>query len=103
MKSDFSYDPVTGIDEADAPGETAEIFADIRRTMNIPVVTSIWQGLAGMGDVLRQAWSGSKPIFEAAEPEGCVPWCGVSSGGPETESQNERLPLTTHGAGGARV
>jgi hypothetical protein len=77
MKSDFAYDPVTGIDEADATGETAEIFADIRRTMNIPVVTSIWQGLAGMGDGLRQAWSGSKPIFEAGESEDRKPQFAV--------------------------
>jgi hypothetical protein len=45
--------------------------------MNIPVVTSIWQGLAGMGDGLRQAWSGSKPIFEAGEPEDRKPQFAV--------------------------
>ena len=41
MSADFSYDPVTAIDEATATGVTAEIFADIRQTMGIPLITSI--------------------------------------------------------------
>jgi hypothetical protein len=30
MNADFSYDPVTAVDEATATGATADIFADIR-------------------------------------------------------------------------
>ena len=48
MSDDFAYDPVTAVDEASATGRTAEIFADIRETMGIPLVTSIWRGLADM-------------------------------------------------------
>jgi hypothetical protein len=48
MGSDLSYDPVTAVDEASATGESAAIFADIRQTMGISLVTSIWCGLAGM-------------------------------------------------------
>jgi hypothetical protein len=46
--SDFAYDPVTAVDESAAVGDTAVVFAEIRRTMGIPLVTSIWRGLAGM-------------------------------------------------------
>jgi hypothetical protein len=49
---DFAYDPVTAIDESSAVGDTAVLFADIRQTMGIPLVTSIWRGLAGMDDML---------------------------------------------------
>lgn len=66
--SDFAYDPVTAIDESAAVGDTA-VFAEIRRTMGIPRVTSIWRGLAGMDDSLRPAWDAAKPIYESGEPE----------------------------------
>lgn len=69
MNADFSYDPVTAVDEASATGRTAEIFADIRRTMGIPLVTSIWRGLAGMGDSLDQVWALTRPIHESGLPE----------------------------------
>jgi len=62
-RTDISYDPVTAMDEASATGETAEIFADIRLTMGIPLITSIWRGLAGMEDSLPVAWAMAKPVF----------------------------------------
>ena len=67
--SDFAYDPVTAIDESAAAGDTALIFAEIRRTMDIPLVTSIWRGLAGMDNSLRPTWDAAKPIYESGEPE----------------------------------
>ena len=69
MTADFAYDPVTAIDEAQATGETAVLLAEIRQTMRIPLVTSIWRGLAGMDDCLRLAWAAAKPIYESGEPE----------------------------------
>jgi len=69
MSSDFSYDPVTAVDESTATGATAEIFADIRATMGIPLVTSIWRGLAGMGDSLSTVWNATKPIYLSGHPE----------------------------------
>jgi hypothetical protein len=68
MTADFAYDPVTAIDEAQAVGETP-LFGEIRQTMRIPLVTSIWRGLAGMDDNLRPAWVAAKPIYESGEPE----------------------------------
>jgi hypothetical protein len=50
MATDFAYDPVTAIDEAKPVEETAVLFPKIRQTMRIPLVTSIWRGLAGMDD-----------------------------------------------------
>ena len=69
MSADFSYDPVTAVDESTATGATAEIFADIRETMGIPLVTSIWRGLAGMGDSLQTVWNAAKPIYLSGHPE----------------------------------
>ncbi len=67
--SDFLYDPVTAIDESDATGITAEIFKDIRITMSIPFITSIWRGLAGMENNLEKVWSIAKPIYQSGEPQ----------------------------------
>lgn len=69
MSTDFSYDPVTAVDEATATGATAEIFADIRATMGIPLITSIWRGLAGMDDDLAKVWQEAKPIYLSGHPE----------------------------------
>ena len=69
MRADFSYDPVTGVDEATATGATAAVFADIRDTMRIPLVTSIWRGLAGIGDSLHTVWNAAKPIYLSGHPE----------------------------------
>lgn len=69
MSTDFSYDPVTAVDEATATGTTAEIFADIRDTMGIPLVTSIWRGLAGMGDSLQTVWNAAKPVYLSGHAE----------------------------------
>ena len=53
MNSDISYDPVSAIDENEAVGLNADIFLDIRQTMKIPLVTSIWRGLADIDDSLE--------------------------------------------------
>ena len=66
---DFSYDPVTAISEEQAKGKTAEIFLDIRKTMNIPLITSIWRGLASMENSLEEVWSLTKPIYLSGIPE----------------------------------
>ena len=71
MSSEISYDPVTAIDENKAVGSMANIFEDIRDTMNIPLVTSIWRGLAGMEkNSLDKVWNMAKPIYEQENSEG---------------------------------
>ncbi len=66
---DFSYDPVTAINEDQATGKTAEIFLDIKKTMQIPLITSIWRGLAGMNNSLEDIWILTKPIYLSGTPE----------------------------------
>tara|TARA_B100000686_G_C16784322_1_gene974133 strand:- start:1628 stop:2461 length:834 start_codon:yes stop_codon:yes gene_type:complete len=68
-KDEFSYNPVTAIQEKNAPKEIAKIFADIRKTMGIPIVTSIWRGLANNDDILKTIWELTKPIYLTGEPE----------------------------------
>lgn len=73
MTVDFSYDPVSVADEATASGRTAEIFEDIRATMCIPILTSIWRALASWDDCLERTWSNVKPIYVSRLPELILP------------------------------
>jgi hypothetical protein len=66
--SSARHNAVTALAEADATGETAEIFADIRATMQIPLLTSIWRILADFDGGLRAAWDATKPLYESGQP-----------------------------------
>jgi hypothetical protein len=61
------------------------LFAEIRQTMGIPLVTSIWRGLAGMDDSLRLAWAAAKPIYESGEPEHALARSVAAVGLPRPE------------------
>ena len=69
MRTDFAYDPAAVLEEADASGPVAATFAEIRRTMGIPLVTSIWRALAGMDDALDRTWAAARGIYASGEPE----------------------------------
>ncbi len=60
-------DPVSAISETEATGETAAIFADIRATMEIPLITSIWRSLYDVEDGLPTAWRAVKPIYQSGQ------------------------------------
>ena len=50
-------DSVAAIPEADARGETAEIFADIRKVLGTSVVNLIWRNLATVPCALSWTWA----------------------------------------------
>jgi hypothetical protein len=61
----LSADPVPAIAEADAKGEIADLYADIRATLGTPLVNLIWRALAAVPDGLAWAWPSVKPLYEA--------------------------------------
>jgi hypothetical protein len=56
-------DPVPGITEANATGEIAEIFTDIRRVLRVDVVNLIWRHLATIPGALPRAWESLRPLY----------------------------------------
>ena len=64
--------PVTAIAEEDATGEVADIFADIRDSMEIPLITSIWRILVDIEDGLRASWDVTKPVYETGQPQAAL-------------------------------
>ena len=68
MDNRDQHDPVIAISESEATGETAAIFADIRQTMQIPLVTSIWRTLVDIEGGLSATWEIAKPLYETGQP-----------------------------------
>lgn len=62
-----STDPVPAITEADAIGEIAELYADIRATLGVPVVNLIWRYLATMPGALAWTWSSVRPLYVSGQ------------------------------------
>lgn len=65
----MSGDPVPAITEAEARGETAEIFADLRATLGVNVVNLIWRHFATFPGALAWAWRTLKPLYVAGRVE----------------------------------
>jgi hypothetical protein len=63
MTNPTQSDPVPAISEKDARGVTADIFADIRSTLNVEVVNLIWRHLATMPGALEWVWDSLKPLY----------------------------------------
>ncbi len=64
--------PVTALAETDATGEIADIFADIRETMELPLITSIWRILVDIDDGLSTAWHATKPLYQTGQPQAAL-------------------------------
>ncbi len=52
------------IPEAEATGDIAALYADIRQTIGVPLVNLIWRNLATIPGALDWAWSTLKPAYE---------------------------------------
>ena len=62
-------DTITAVAETDATGEVADVFADIRATMDLPLITSVWRILAHIQEGLKPAWAAAKTLYETGRPQ----------------------------------
>jgi hypothetical protein len=56
---------VAAIGEADARGDIAELYADIRATLGVPVVNLVWRHLASIDGALPWAWQAVRPAYRS--------------------------------------
>ena len=56
-------DPIPAVTEAEATGDIAAIFADIRAVYRVGVVNLIWRHLATIPDALPWAWAAIRPVY----------------------------------------
>lgn len=75
----YGRDPVSAIVETEATGEIAGIFADIRETMEIPLLTSIWRTLVSVEGGLHAVWKAAKPLYQTGQPQAAL--AGIVSSG----------------------
>jgi hypothetical protein len=62
-------DALEVISERDARGEIADIYADIRATMGLPVVNLVWRHFATLDGGLRHAWNALRPVYASGAAE----------------------------------
>jgi hypothetical protein len=66
--TDILQDPLPAVTEANASPEIAEIFSDIRNTLDVSVVNLIWRHLATMPGALDWVWTTVKPLYVEYAP-----------------------------------
>jgi hypothetical protein len=61
--TEILQDPLPAVTEANASPAVAEIFSDIRNTLDVSVVNLIWRHLATMPGALDWVWTSVKPLY----------------------------------------
>ena len=59
----MAKDTLPAIGESEATGEIAELYADIRETLNVTAINYVWRHIATIDGGLRWAWDAAKPMF----------------------------------------
>jgi hypothetical protein len=65
----MAAEPVPAVTEAEARGETAAIFADLRATTGVALVNLIWRHLATIPGALPAAWGALRPLYASGAVE----------------------------------
>jgi hypothetical protein len=63
-----AQESVASVLEADAKGDIADIYADIRKVLGTSVVNLIWRNLATMPGALAWTWSTVRPLYLGQAP-----------------------------------
>ena len=65
----MAKDALPAISESEATGEIAELYADIRGTLNVTAINYVWRHIATIDGGLRWAWEAAKPMFVSGRVE----------------------------------
>jgi hypothetical protein len=65
----MAKDTLPAISESSASGEIAELYADIRQTLNVTAINYVWRHIATIDGGLRWAWEAAKPMFVSGRVE----------------------------------
>jgi len=85
--------PVTAVSEAEVTGETARIFAEVRETMGLPLITSIWRILTDIEDALPTSWAAVKPLYETGKPAAALGLLMSNATLPIPETEPRGIPV----------
>jgi hypothetical protein len=59
----MAKDTLPAVSETGATGEIAELYSDIRETLNVSAINYVWRHIATIDGGLRWAWEAAKPMF----------------------------------------
>jgi hypothetical protein len=59
----MAKDTLLAVSEAGATGEIAELYEDIRETLQVTAINYVWRHIATIDGGLRWAWEAAKPMF----------------------------------------
>lgn len=62
-------DTLPAVSETGATGEIAELYTDIRKTLNVSAINYVWRHIATIDGGLRWAWEAAKPMFISGRVE----------------------------------
>ena len=65
----MAKDTLPAVSESGATGEVAELYADIRETLNVSAINYVWRHIATIDGGLRWAWQAAKPMFVSGRVE----------------------------------
>lgn len=65
----MAKDTLPAVSEHGATGEIAELYADIRETLNVNAINYVWRHIATIDGGLRWAWEAAKPMFVSGRVE----------------------------------
>ena len=65
----MTKETLPAISESEASGEIAELYADIRATLNVTAINYVWRHIATIDGGLRWAWEAAKPMFVSGRVE----------------------------------
>ena len=65
----MAKDTLPAISESGASGEIAELYADIRQTLNVTAINYVWRHIATIDGGLRWAWEAARPMFVSGRVE----------------------------------
>lgn len=65
----MAKDTLPAISENGATGEIAELYADIRQTLNVSAINYVWRHIATIDGGLRWAWEAARPMFVSGRVE----------------------------------
>ncbi len=65
----MAKDTLPAISENNASGEIAELYGDIRQTLNVTAINYVWRHIATIDGGLRWAWDAAKPMFVSGRVE----------------------------------
>ena len=65
----MAKDTLPAISESEASGENAELYADIRQTLNVTAINYVCRHIATIHGCLRLAWEAARPMFVSGRVE----------------------------------